>query len=623
MCKNGFLSAILGAILVYGVVCAAEPVKHERIEWSSTWVVNADKDTRPRVLLVGDSIVNGYYSAVEKQLGGKASCARYATSKFLTHPDFHAELSLLLKRYAFDVVHINNGLHGWKYTEDEYRKGLHDVLAMLQRESPDSRIIWCMTTPTRTGGDLSQFNDRNARVIERNRIALEVMTTKRIPMNDLYAAMEKHPEFYAGDGTHYNNHGKAAQAEQVAAAVEAYLPGKPATPVDRAAADPIVRAASLPESTPWQLDELSKPPAFEWAGGKQTRSLYYENEPLQGKPTRVFAYYATPGTMAGDPSKDKNLPGIVLVHGGGGTAFAHWVRLWADRGYAAIAMDLGGKGPKKSELADGGPGQKEDVKFDSMDLPDTDQWTYHAVASVIRAHSLLRSFPEVDANRTAMTGISWGGYLACIVAGLDNRFKAAVPVYGCGFIHENSSWVKWFDGMTPENRAKWVQLWDPSSYIGSTTVPMLFVNGGTDFAYRPDSHAKTYDLVRSPKNLHYVKHLPHGHIFDRPNVIELYIEQHLEQGVPLPRIASLNVGETNVTADVETQTKLAGAALHYSLDANPQNPRQRKWVTQPASVTGNTITAALPPAEARIWFLTLTDERQATVSSRLVFTQPH
>jgi dienelactone hydrolase len=119
---------------------------------------------------------------------------------------------------------------------------------------------------------------------------------------------------------------------------------------------------------------------------------------------------------------------------------------------------------------------------------------------VIRAHSLLLSFPEVDARRTAVTGISWGGYLTCIVAGLDDRFKAAVPVYGCGFLHENSCWLDRFGQMSDEARANWIQLWDPSRYVGSASMPMLFVNGGKDFAYPPDSHAKTYALVKSPKN---------------------------------------------------------------------------------------------------------------------------
>jgi dipeptidyl aminopeptidase/acylaminoacyl peptidase len=132
--------------------------------------------------------------------------------------------------------------------------------------------------------------------------------------------------------------------------------------------------------------------------------------------------------------------------------------------------------------------------------------------------------------RTAITGISWGGYLTCIVAGLDDRFEAAVPIYGCGFLAENSTWLGQFDKMGPQNRERWVQLWDPSMYVGSASMPMLFVNGGTDFAYPPDSHAKTYDLVQSRKNLHFVPQLKHGHVFDRPQAIEVFIRHHLEGG---------------------------------------------------------------------------------------------
>ena len=36
---------------------------------------------------------------------------------------------------------------------------------------------------------------------------------------------------------------------------------------------------------------------------------------------------------------------MVLVHGGGGQAFAEWATLWAKRGYVAISMDLRGRGP--------------------------------------------------------------------------------------------------------------------------------------------------------------------------------------------------------------------------------------------------------------------------------------
>ena len=61
---------------------------------------------------------------VEKQLAGKAYCARLATSKCVADPAFLDEVQLLLKQYRFAVIHFNNGLHGFGYTEDQYRSGL-------------------------------------------------------------------------------------------------------------------------------------------------------------------------------------------------------------------------------------------------------------------------------------------------------------------------------------------------------------------------------------------------------------------------------------------------------------------------------------------------------------------
>ena len=216
----------------------------------------------------------------------------------------------------------------------------------------------------------------------------------------------------------------------------------------------IIRPAeSLPSTTPWDLVALSRPPDYEWSDRQDpVWSLYYKGLPYQNHPTLVYACYASPATLGAESIEEKKYPAVVLVHGGGGTAFKEWAELWAKRGYAAIAMDLAGCGPERKRLAKGGPDQSDKEKFGAIDQPLEDQWTYHAVANVILAHSLIRSFEEVDADRTAVTGISWGGYLTCIVAGLDNRFKAAVPVYGCGFLHENSVWLDQFANMTPSRR---------------------------------------------------------------------------------------------------------------------------------------------------------------------------
>ena len=245
----------------------------------------------------------------------------------------------------------------------------------------------------------------------------------------------------------------------------------------------------------------------------------------------MFAYYASPITVGAEVT-EKHFPGIVLVHGGGGKAFSKWAEIWARRGYAAIAMDLAGCGEGGKRLPNGGPDQSDQTKFRSIDGPIKDQWSYHAVADVLLAHSLLLSFDEVDRERTAVTGISWGGYLTCIVAGLDQRFKVAMPVYGCGFLHENSAWVaSQFERMQPAQVAKWVSLWDPSRYIGAATMPVAFLNGTNDFAYPMDSYAKTCRLVTGTKHYSIQLNMRHGHIFEFPEFF-VFIDQYLKAARP-------------------------------------------------------------------------------------------
>jgi dienelactone hydrolase len=381
----------------------------------------------------------------------------------------------------------------------------------------------------------------------------------------------------------------------------------------------IYPAKTLPATTPWDLRALSKPPSYRWLNqAGEVWSLLYAGLPYQGHPTEVFAYYADPQTLGQKIEKKTKFPAVVLVHGGGGQAFSEWVKLWALRGYAAIAMDLQGNGEEKKHLPNGGPVQLHENIFPTIDEPYGNQWPYHAVADVILAHSLIRSFENIDAGRTAISGISWGGYLTCIVAGLDNRFKAAVPVYGCGYLDPNSAWKPEFEKLTAAQREKWTRLWDPSRYVGSATMPMFFVNGTNDFAYWLESYEKTYLLVKSHRQYRIMPRMPHGHTQGwEPKEIGLFIDQYLIGGVPLPEVSSPKIVNGHVIAYVKTKTKITAAQLHYTEDAGPN--KERNWVSRDIQLDGNRLTGDAPSAIAKIWFLTATDDRGATVSSPLVF----
>jgi dienelactone hydrolase len=381
-------------------------------------------------------------------------------------------------------------------------------------------------------------------------------------------------------------------------------------------------AGTLPKTTPWDLRALSQPPAYHWLKQEgKVWSLLYQGLPYQGHPTEVFAYYADPLTLSKTTKKNVKFPAVVLVHGGGGEAFSKWAKMWAEHGYAAIAMNLQGNGKDKKRLDNGGPALAHENIFPTVDEPYENQWPYHAVADVILAHSLIRSFENVDAAHTAITGISWGGYLTCIVAGLDNRFTAAVPVYGCGFLDPDSAWQGEFEKLTAARREKWTRLWDPSRYVGSATMPMFFVNGTNDFAYWLESYERTYKLVKTHKNYRILPGMMHSHEHGwEPKEIGLFIDQYCHDGVLLPEISSPKIIDGRIDASVRTQTKLVAAHLYYTEDDLPNT--QRRFFSQSLDIIADHLVGDPPPTPARIWFVTADDDRGSVVSSPLVFAKP-
>ncbi|MFK5924967.1 MAG: acetylxylan esterase [Verrucomicrobiota bacterium] len=364
-------------------------------------------------------------------------------------------------------------------------------------------------------------------------------------------------------------------------------------------------------SGPWDLADLSKPPTIEWIEKTGSiRSLYYSGEDYQGKKTRVFAYYGIPEGADAEHKK----PAMVLVHGGGGSAFKEWVEIWVKRGYVAIAMDLAGKGAEHKVLADGGPDQSHKEKFTDLAGGIKNAWTYHAVANIIRAVSLLQDQSEVDAQRIGMTGISWGGYLTSLASGLDDRLKVTVPVYGCGFLHQNSTWLKDFKALGPDLAQQWVKNFDPSSYLQQATMPMLFVNGTNDFAYPLDSYQKSYRSVKGPHALCITVRMPHGHPPGwKPKEIGLFVDSILTGGKPLASIDQVKRNGKQVTLNFHSEVPIKSASLHYTTDTGPW--KERLWKSEAAQIKGNTITATLPSLKNTTWFFTLTDQRDATISS--------
>ncbi len=333
--------------------------------------------------------------------------------------------------------------------------------------------------------------------------------------------------------------------------------------------------------------------------------IFYESVPYHGKPTRVFACYSLPEGA----SPEHPVPGIVLIHGGGGTALADWVTLWNKRGYAAISMDTCGCTPCWAPCSccwqwpsheSGGP--RGWGRFEEAAIPPEEQWPYHAVSAAILGHSFLRSLPGVDPSRIGVTGISWGGVLTCMAAGLDDRFRFAIPVYGCGFLNEVSSALQFeHPQSTPELREKWFSLWDPGIYLENAALPMLFFSGSNDFAFPPPSLQRSFDTVPSPmKRLSVQVAYPHDHTSSWKEETIFDFADAVLNNRSVPEISRIERNGDTLSVRVVSDRRIRSAEFNFTRAEGYW--QDRRWNTQALELKNGVLTATVPRCATVAYF---------------------
>ncbi len=376
----------------------------------------------------------------------------------------------------------------------------------------------------------------------------------------------------------------------------------------------------------WDIDALAAAPKVFPSetikpSDDRIRALFFEGAPYRGKPTRVFAWLGVPRLAPGEKA-----PGIVLLHGGGGTAFESWVKTWVDRGYAAIAIDHFGTLPVPPDAKprplnpDGGP-PGGSLAFSQLGEPLRDQWPFHAVTAAILAHSLLRAEPGVDPQHIGVTGISWGGYLTCVLAGLDSRLRFAIPVYGCGY-YADTTFAGSLAKLPPAQSALWFSQWDAANYLPSVRVPMLWVNGTNDNFFWLPAWQKSYRSTSSShRTLALRVNMRHDHppAGDPPEVLAL-ADSIVRGGTPMAEVKEMKREGEALTVAYQSVRPIVRAELNYSVESEVPW-KQRKWITVPASVSPSAVTARLP-ADARVYFLNLIDDRGCLVSTEHAVVAP-
>jgi hypothetical protein len=119
----------------------------EEIEWTREGRPPHPDPKLPNVLLLGDSISRNYFPQFANDLTGIANVYLMATSPCVANPRPPHQIAELarLESVPFRLVHFNNGMHGWNYTEDQYRAAFAQFLRSVP---PSSAKIAPSSRPT-------------------------------------------------------------------------------------------------------------------------------------------------------------------------------------------------------------------------------------------------------------------------------------------------------------------------------------------------------------------------------------------------------------------------------------------------------------------------------------------
>ena len=366
-------------------------------------------------------------------------------------------------------------------------------------------------------------------------------------------------------------------------------------------------------------------PSTGWSGIK---ALWYEGPMYLGEKTKVFAYIGYPEMKEGE-----KVPAVVLVHGGGGHAFAEWIQQWNQRGFAAIAMDTTGyfpnekwkglvgdeEAPKESkythelygELTETGyrtgPDKIDDEIATDCERPLNEQWLYHGVAVTILAHNILRQDTRIAGNRIGISGISWGSVLTALAIGYDNRYAFAIPVYGSAYLDYLPA--PQLPQIFRDQRVK--KLWSAKDRLENVNFPVLWQCWCYDSCFSIGANSLSYlTTKKSGAYLSMLQTFGHGH-HSAWNAAEGYrfAKEILNGRLPLIKAITEPEGFGKITFEIAVPEDFTdvNAQIFYltePMEYDENNKMTKQWNGVKAEISDHCVSGTVPQ-DAYCYFVEL------------------
>lgn len=184
--------------------------KLEKYEWLRIWFEDTEDTDAKRVLYIGDSISEGTYKYATNLTERKVIFNNLATSKAVDNPNYYSFISMFIsENNKKDAIIINNGLHGWHLSEEEYREHYQKLIKKIKTDFPEVPLYILLTTATT---EATKCRDR---VPVRNAAAKQIAEDENLQVIDLYSVTNGHTEYYKPDGVHFVEKGYVALASEI------------------------------------------------------------------------------------------------------------------------------------------------------------------------------------------------------------------------------------------------------------------------------------------------------------------------------------------------------------------------------------------------------------------------
>ena len=288
-----------------------------------------------------------------------------------------------------------------------------------------------------------------------------------------------------------------------------------------------------------------------------------------------FALMGFPST----PAPEGGYPAVVLIHGGGGTAYPQYAKYWISKGYAVIAVDW----YNQRSIVNPNP-TETNVKRIPLDGGKRQDHVSN-VANIILAHTVLRSQKNVNPEKTAFVGLSWGSWYGAMAAAIDNRFKGGVEIY-CGDVKDTEEFIN-------------------GRFHHAVKIPLYWVVSTNDQNMTVSSITKAFKKCPTTYNRSVVINLPHSHIGFYFDSCQRMVSHFVNGTANLPKLSDIKVKDGIASAEILDKGKgIQKAVLCYT--DSKEKYHKRKWQQLAAEIKGNTVSAEIPDG-AHSYYLSVFD----------------